>query len=92
MSVNSSTRPTGGQPFSQGERRTLRCGTTAVTAAPRGTQRHATHEARRYHVEMEGLSPLNVQFNDGQPAEDQVRLERIVEDVIAARSVRQEGA
>jgi hypothetical protein len=41
---------------------------------------------------MEGMGPLNVQLNGGGPAEDQVRLERIVEDVIAARSVRQEGA
>jgi len=91
MTADPDTRSSAGRPFSPGERRMFRYGTTWVAAAHCCTQRHPTHEARRYHMEAEGLRPLHVQLNGGQPAEDPVRLERIVGDVLAARSVREES-
>ena len=91
MTADPDTRSSAGRPFSPGERRMLRCGMTWVAAAHCCTQPYPTHEARRYHMESEGLRPLNVQLNGGQPAEDAVRLGRIVRDVLAARSVQEES-
>ena len=50
-----------------------------MLAAFTGRFTYPTHEARHFRLDIDSVSPVRVQLNHGDPANDETRLARIAE-------------
>ena len=91
--------------FSEGEKRTLTIRAERIdpkhlvggkapkiTAAHKVTEKHPTHEARFFDIEIKNqkskIENVHVQLNHGSPADDEARLTAIAEDLLTAENAK----